>query len=386
MKKIGILTINDYNNYGNRLQNYATQEVLKSLGFHAKTIVNITKNKNEDIEQNGIKYKIRKLKHMPINKIYEKLNLKIWNYIYSKEISQCKEERIKAFKEFTRKYIDETDYYISDDNIPRDLGNKFDYFIIGSDQVWNPNFRHGSSIDFLTFAPEHKRIAYAPSFGISKIPEEYINIYKKWLKEMYKLSVREDAGARIIKELTGRDAVVLVDPTLMLTKEKWLSISKEAANKPKGKYLLTYFLGDVPKENKKRIKLIASKNNLEIVNLANIKDSKTYIADPSEFIDYINSASIFLTDSFHGAVFSILLEVPFIVFNRKGSIQSMNSRIDTLLYKFKLESRRANNLLDDKNNLFDNNKIFEVDYSHIPPILKAERKKAYEYLKEALNI
>ena len=107
-----------------------------------------------------------------------------------------------------------------------------------------------------------KRIAYAPSFGISKIPEEYIDRYKTWLSEMYKLSVREEAGAKIIKELTGRDAVVLVDPTLMLTKEKWLSISKRAKNKPEGKYLLNYFLGSVSKETKKKIKSIATKNKL----------------------------------------------------------------------------------------------------------------------------
>lgn len=341
------------------------------MEFDVKTIVNIIKNKSS----NSVKYKLRKVKYMSTNLIYKELNTRLNNYLYKKN----KTERIKAFKEFTRKYIEETDYFISDNNIPDDLSQEFDYFITGSDQVWNPNFRHGSTIDFLTFAPRHKRIAYAPSFGISKIPEEYIDRYKTWLSEMYKLSVREEAGAKIIKELTGRDAVVLVDPTLMLTKEKWLSISKRAKNKPEGKYLLTYFLGSVSKETKQKIKSIATKNKLQIVNLADIRDKKTYTADPSEFIDYINSASVFLTDSFHGAVFSILLEVPLIVFNREGSIHSMNSRIDTLLSKFKLESRRANNITD-------NSQIFEIDYSHVPPILEAERKKAYEYLKEALNV
>lgn len=379
MKKVGILTINDYSNYGNRLQNYATQEVLKNMGLNAKTIINITKNENENSQSNQIMYKIQKIKHMSFSEIFKKVNTRIWNYIHTKEINKCKTERIKAFKEFTQKYIDETDYFISADNIPDDLSEKFDYFITGSDQVWNPTFKRFSKVDFLTFAPRHKRIAYAPSFGISKIPEEYIDRYKTWVSEMYKLSVREEAGAKIIKELTGRDAVVLVDPTLMLTKEKWLSISKRAKNKPEGKYLLTYFLGSVSKETKQKIKSIATKNKLQVVNLADIRDKKTYTADPSEFIDYINSASVFLTDSFHGAVFSILLEVPFIVFNREGNLPSMNSRIDTLLSKFKLESRRANNITD-------NSQIFEIDYSHVPPILEAERKKAYEYLKEALNV
>jgi hypothetical protein len=80
----------------------------------------------------------------------------------------------------------------------------------------------------------HKRIAYAPSFGVSEIADEHKENYKEWISGIHKLSVREDDGAKIIKDLTGRDAPVLVDPTLLLTKEKWMTISKEAVNKPKG--------------------------------------------------------------------------------------------------------------------------------------------------------
>ena len=78
----------------------------------------------------------------------------------------------------------------------------------------------------MEFAPKEKRIAYAPSFGIPKIPAVYKEKYKKWIMEIPYLSVREESGAKIIKELTGKDVPVLIDPTLMLTKEKWLSIAK----------------------------------------------------------------------------------------------------------------------------------------------------------------
>lgn len=379
MKKVAILTINDYNNYGNRLQNYATQEVLRGMGLHVKTIVNNTKYENKNNKNSRIKYKIRKVKHMSVNEIYEKTNSRLWNYVHRREISECKAKRIRVFKQFTDNYIDETNYCISNNNVPNDLADKFDYFITGSDQVWNPTFKRFSQVDFLTFAPKHKRISYAPSFGISEIPFEHIENYKVWLSQMDKLSVREEAGAKIIKDLTDRDAIVLVDPTMMLTKEKWLSISRAADNKPKNKYLLTYFLGKVSKKTKETIKIISNKNRLEVVNLADIRDGETYIAGPSEFIDYINSASVFLTDSFHGAVFSILLEKPFIVFDRKGNYLSMNSRIETLLNMFKLSSRKSNNI-------FSNNQVFEVDYSHVPPILEKERKKAIGYLKDALNV
>lgn len=259
------------------------------------------------------------------------------------------------------------------------FSNRYDFFVTGSDQVWNPNFRKGSPIDFLTFAPSENRIAYAPSFGISEVPQEYVENYRLWLSEMAHLSVREEDGARIIKDLTGRVAPVLIDPTIMLTKEKWLSISEVPSNKSMKPYLLTYFLGEVSKGRTKMLKDIAKKNDLEIINLAQIKDKVAYLSGPSEFIDYIKSASIFCTDSFHGAVFSILLDTPFMVFKREGKSPSMNSRIDTLLKTFKLESRLAEKVKT-------NDQIFDVDYSHTVPILEGERKKALNYLKNALEV
>lgn len=372
MKKVAIITLNGYFNYGNRLQNYALQESIKKLGFEVETIINDTKFNKENTNKIS---KIKKLKQKNMKELYEILNKKIENYLYK----DLKQQRTQIFKDFSLEHITETNFSISENNIPNDLSNRYDFFVTGSDQVWNPNYRKGSSIEFLTFAPREKRIAYAPSFGISEIPDKYIKNYRLWLSEMSHLSVREEMGARIIKELTGKEVPVLLDPTMLLTKEEWLSISKVPSNKPIKGYLLTYFLGEVPKERKKLLRDIAKGNNLEIVNLAQVKDKTPFLSGPSEFIDYINSASIFCTDSFHGAVFSILLETPFIVFNRKGKSPSMSSRIETLLRTFKLESRAAENI-------HSNRQIFEVDYSHVLPILQKERNKSINYLKNALNL
>lgn len=370
MRKIGIMTLNGYYNYGNRLQNYALQESLKFLGFVVETIINRrTPKKTKFIKR------IHNLGTNSYKEIYIKAYNKTWRKIRKKSIVK----RTENFKEFTLNYINETNYFISENNIPKNLSDRYDYFVTGSDQVWNPVNTLGSSIFFLTFAEKHKRIAYAPSFGVSEIKPEYKEKYKEWISEIPWLSVREDDGARIIKELTGRDAPVLVDPTLLLTKEKWLSIAKEAQNKPKGNYLLTYFLGGIPPKYKKQIKKIAKVNNLEVINLADIRDKETYRTGPSEFIDYINSCSVFCTDSFHGAVFSILFEKPFIVYERMGSTLSMFSRIETLLKKFKLESRKAENIKS-------NEDVFNIDFSHVPAILEAEKKKSYDFLKEALNV
>lgn len=373
MKKVGIITINDYRNYGNRLQNYAVQEVIKSLGFEAETIINTYKvsriDRLRNIENKSLLYIINKILH----KIKNKLNRD------NKKYTILNNKRVKSFKKFTNQYIKETNFEINQNNIPEDLSEKYDFFIVGSDQVWNPHFRKNSPIDFLTFAPSNKRIAYAASFGISELPREFIEDYKDRLSQMAYISVREDAGAKIVKDLIGREVPVLIDPTLMLNKEEWFSIMKQAKNKPQVPYLLTYFLGEISFENKKWIYSFAKENNLEIVNLADIKDEERYLADPAEFLDYINSSEVLFTDSFHGAIFSILFEKPFIVFNRISTTQSMNSRIDTLLSKFNLESRRWDNI---KNT----NDILSIDFAHVQKILKAEREKALKYLKNALDI
>ncbi len=373
MKKIGLITLNGYVNYGNRLQNYALQEVLKSYNYEVDTIwVIIKKNNPSDFT---FKDKVYTTLNRSPKENYEKIIDKIKGKLIKNKLAKQREE---IFREFSEQYIHETPYKVSEESIPKDMADEYNYFVTGSDQVWNPFFRKGDSTYFLTFAPKEKRIAYAPSFGTDKVPNDLIENYKSWISDMGSLSVREEAGAKIIKELTGRDAPVLVDPTLLLTKEQWLSIAKQPSNKPKEQFLLTYFLGDTFNDSKNRVKEIAKQNNLKIVNLAQPKDKVPYLSGPSEFIDYINSAELFLTDSFHGAVFATLLETPFIVFNRSGKFPSMNSRIDTLLNTFKLKDRHIDKI-------DSNEDIFDVDYSHVPNILEIERRKAFQYIEESLR-
>lgn len=372
MKKVAILTLGGYFNYGNRLQNYALQEVVKSLGFHTETI----KNNAYDASASESRKKrmFDRFRNKSLRLICKILKNKIINCIYKKRI----EQRISIFKQFTLDYIYETDFMVLDGDIIKSLGKRYDYFITGSDQVWNPDYLFGTSVNFLTFAPKNKRISYAASFGVSLIPQSHIEEYRQWISDMHKLSVREDDGAQIIKQLSGRDAPVLIDPTMLITKEKWLSIARAAYNKPSKDYMLTYFIGSMPLKYKEKINIIVKERNLEVINLGNILEKRTYETGPSEFIDYINSCSIFCTDSFHGVVFSILLGKPFIVFKRVESSASMYSRINTLLDKFNLNSRKVENMEI-------NESIFKIDYSHIPPILTEERAKAFEYLKDALK-
>lgn len=377
MKKIGILTINDYNNYGNRLQNYALQEVLKSLDLNVETIVNKTSFDYLFMPNESKLDKIQRLLRLSPQEINSKINNKIYSVIYNTKIKQSKLKRSREFVDFTKNNIIETDYFITEDKLENEKLSEYEYFVTGSDQVWNPSFRGGSYIDFLTFSPPEKRVSYAASFGVSHIPEEYITDYSRWLSEMSFVSVREEAGAKIVKNLTGRDVPVLADPTLILPKEQWIEVSKKANNRPDTPYLLTYFLGGPSKETRKKLDKLAREKNMTIINLGDITERETYETGPSEFLDYINNASAFFTDSFHGVVFSIIFETPFVVYERQSSGASMYSRIETILNNFDMKNREAKSFKDD---------FFSMDFSGTHEVIDREYNKSVNYLKEALRI
>lgn len=378
MKKIALFTINAYSNYGNSLQNYAAQEYLKSLGLEVETVKNLTVYSKYSSRPSFLS-RAKNMISMNPSTVYNKIKTKVLHRLNQSSTNYLERLRRDNFKIFTENYISETDYTITDLDIPNDLGTRYYYFITGSDQVWNPFFARTSEIDFLTFAPKNKRISLSASFGISNIPDNHRSRFIRWISEMEHISVREDAGAKIVTELTGKRAEVLVDPTMLLDKEQWLKIAKPAANKPVKSYILTYFLSGMTEEVNYQIKHLAKLNNLEIINLFDMKDKDSFIAGPCEFIDFVSGCAVFFTDSFHGAVFSILFEKPFIVYERITEIDSMFSRITTLLEKFNLNKRKVESVIT-------NEDVFKVDFSLVSGILKEERKKAYDFLKRALEV
>lgn len=338
MKKIGIVTIYDLSNYGNRLQNYAVKKVLRNI-------------------YDGAVKEISAVNH----------------YLLLKNLIQYRKASCKRMLKFYRFSASSRDIeYLCDYN-----DNEYDYIICGSDQLWNPYWTD-NKFTFATFASKEKRIAYAASFGVSNIPEKKKNQYIKCLSEMKAISVREEAGAKIVKDLTGCDVEVLIDPTLMLDQSDWISVARKPKHFWKKNYIMTYFLGEIASEYRNYISKIAEEMECDIVNLEKENPNNYWNSvGPAEFIWLIEHCSLFFTDSFHGSIFSILMEVPFVVFERKSNIGSMSSRIDTLLKKFQLEDRKYNNE--------SIKKILDVNYSHIPMILEEERKKTYDFLKAAIQ-
>ena len=248
-------------------------------------------------------------------------------------------------------------------------------FFAGSDQLWNYHFASSRFDDFfLTFADPAKRIAISGSFGVEEIPGKWQQTYRDGLCGFAHLSVREDAGARIVKDLTGRDAPVLVDPTMLLSRDEWLKTARKPRVDCTKPYVLKYYLGDEAEEEK--IDTWAKENDYEIYEMCNKKNPNLYVAGPGEFISLIANADLVCSDSFHCIVFSIIFGKPFVVYSRRGNADYMTSRLDTLLGKFGFQERWKHLLAPER--------YLSCDYSRVDTIMAAEREKVMTYIQQAL--
>jgi len=358
MNKIAIITIFDENNYGNRLQNYAVQKVLEKSGCEVQTLKNYPSFNNN---------------FFSIGRLFLK---QVHNLLLKFKMDTTTKNRYRNFHEFTQLYI-HTGKVITKKNANKFV-SKYDYFITGSDQVWNPNFGRLSDIDLLTFVPYKKSISLSASFGVSEIDDKYSLKVKNALENMKSISVREDAGKEIVMSLTKRnDVEVLIDPTMLLDASEWDQVSKRPSMLENEKYIFNYFLGCLSNERQEEIQRIAIENQCKVINILDPNDS-FYVCGPSEFIYLEKHAFLICTDSFHSSVFALLYNRPFIIFNReeKGLV-SMNSRIDTLINKFHLNNRYYN-----ENGITNEN--MNHDYKDAYNILKIEREKSYRFITESL--
>lgn len=360
MKKVGIVTLHGNFNYGNRLQNYALKKAVESFGFEVETVI---------VPLNCLTFKqriFRKVKNtfkkITINK--NKAN-KNWEQLLS--------TKEPMFTPFTEKYLNNRRIY-------KGINNDFSFFIVGSDQVWNPNYIGENSLFFLSFADKYKRISYAASFGVSEIPENMQVFYSKMLSSMEKISVREEAGKQIVESLTDKKAHVLVDPTMLLSVDEWnqlINSKKDLKDPQNKKYIYIYIVETLSEEYYLKIEKYAKENSLEIIQvMGHHFDSNYKIYDPIEFIEKIKNAQMIFTDSFHGGVFSIIFHTPFVIFDRSEG--NMGSRIDTLLDTFNLQKNKYT-----KNMNFQ--ELLNTDFSNVDDKLAEKRAESISFLKKALN-
>lgn len=342
MKKVAIITFTYGNNYGQRLQNYALQNVLKKYNLDVYTIPQRKKIHN-------FKQKIKKI-----------INLRF---------TICELYRSKLFELFDKENIIYYKHFIAENLESFNVFNMFfDVFVVGSDQVWNPFSPDVNETFFLTFAEKSKRIAYAPSFSVDELPIECIEKYKKYISgfDNDKISVREDRGADIIKNLGG-DSCVVLDPTLLVDKNIWGIVSKKPNIQIKSGYILMYILGN---DKKSSIDRYAKNKGLEIIILkeGTKEFSKT---GPAEFLYLIENAEYIITDSYHGTIFSILNHKQFRNISRETDEFCMKSRFLTLYDKLGIDPEEIYGEIDSS---------YLLDYNLIDEKIEHERKKSQHFL------
>lgn len=372
-KKIAIATLYTGFNFGSSLQAYAVKTLMEDLGYTAE----IWKVKGSIIKGRDIR--LQKLFVMLIRAIFIKngyKQLKNYKKGYAKKISEGSKAK---FNYFANNFLAVRELAYSK---MRKLAKQECYkaFVCGSDQIWNATALYIDPFYYLRFAPQEKRVAFAPSFGKAQVLSANQKKIKKYISQIPYKSVRERSGAYIVQNLTGESIPVLVDPTLLLDEKKWCDKLK-IKDVERSSYLLAYFLD---KPNKKAIKImeqLKAEYGLKIINLPyEFSDEQSFnslSAGPDDFLSLIKNASFVCTDSFHGTAFSLNFNIPFYTFERNyGMAEKQSTRIHSLLSKTNMLNRFEPNTIND---------CFKISFDFVNEILCIEREKAIMYIEETLK-
>ncbi|MBQ9813160.1 MAG: polysaccharide pyruvyl transferase family protein [Thermoguttaceae bacterium] len=380
---IGIVTFTFGTNYGCHLQRYALQTVCERLGFRPRAIL-----VSEDaLRQNKLKRAEHRVKR------FLKFVCPIQFY---DSFFDAQNRRQKAFHDFERAFLRTTKKFHSYASIKANASFGFDAWIAGSDQIWNPFFtKNPTFYDFfmLDFAPNEKKVAYAPSIGVSRIADKYVERFRR-LSSFRFLSTREFEGSRELERILGREVPTVVDPTLLLTSKDWDVVAIRARPLETSRYILCYSLGNL-EPVLRRAKAVQKTLHCEIVFLEeDIKTTRAIKkiggadvivaknAGPCEFVNYVKHAECVVTDSYHGTIFSIVYRRPFFTMKRdiENAEKSMNSRIFTLFSMLQLENR----LFDPSNEQTIAEADLYVDYDNVKKLLQERVEFSLNYLKNAL--
>lgn len=351
-------------NYGGILQNYALQMVLKHMGHMPVTIDYIYK-------PSFVRYLLSICKTIVLKCVGKKCSFVKFNFKRSENIQNFIDKHI-IVTEKVHKY-------------KKDIILKLNAkaIIVGSDQVWRAIYNYGVLEDmFLKFAQtlDIKRIAYAASFGIDELDnytKKQIKICSSLIKKFDLVTVREKSAVSLCEKYFDISPICVYDPTLLLSIDDYIALCSDIP-KRNYRFIVAYILDSSP-EIKNRIKTIAQQKGIEMIYITADKDLTFSI---EEWLSLFRDADFIITDSFHGTVFSIIFNVPFIsIVNSQRGV----SRLESLLSNFRLENR----IIPSYNNLnirfFDEISQSSIDYTQIDILLKNNRERFIYILYDVLN-
>lgn len=386
-KKVGMAINYDYPDYGGMLQAYASYRKIKDLGYEPEAI-NIDSLSGE-IRKRKIRYFARNIFDASIVKEKSRIVLKKIRSKLNSDLNRNLAKRNQAMARFSKMKFKTSRQYESWASLA-DGCNGYGAVVVGSDQLWLPSNIAGDYYT-LSFVPDNvKKIAYATSFGVSKIAKGQEKKAKEYLSRIEFLSAREESGRKIIKKHTGRDVPLVCDPALLLTADEWdEEISQDRI--VKDKYIFCYFMGDNPWQ-RAFVKKLKKKTGCKIVALLHLDqyiesdekyvDYAPYDISPADFINLVKNADYVCTDSFHGTVFSIIYQKEFFTFKRfsdKATL-STNTRIDSLLKNMHLQQRLVNES-DSVTAMLER----KIEHSDVQKRLVEFRNSSLRYLIQALE-
>lgn len=386
-KKVGgvIIMHPGQNNYGTSLQGFATVRIVQLLGYDLRIIRYVKKRTFKELMitlpgliRSGA---LKQIKFAYYQKRIIKNNPEYRNLIAV---------RTQSVDKFKANHFDNiSDYYIGYKNLSEGSRN-YDIVFVGSDQVWGPLSLYARFYNLLFVDKSIPQFSYSSSFGRSSVLPWQQKRVKEFLDRMDAIGVREIKGKEIVDSLSIKKAKVVLDPTMLLTKEQWeeaISDSKEEYSEP---YILCYMLGP-RKDNREIVTNLGKDLNLKVLVFSHMDwyepadvgfgDIVNNTANPLDFVKLIKDAKYICTDSFHCTVFSILLHKRFLTFYRLKPTdnKSSHSRIDSLLSITGLENR-----------LFQYYSIpqliSDIDYSVVDKRLEEMREESLKFLKECLEI
>lgn len=367
--KIGILTQMLWGNYGGILQNYALQTVLKRMGHNPQTINYYFSNRRVfDGVVAWCKYFVRLILH--ITNIGDK----------PRSINGCVYNRNDGVVKFCRKYINET-YPIRGRKLRSRIYDRYDAYIVGSDQTWRPAYNRGDRLyymylDFVQNNDYVKKIAYAASFGVDnwEYNDEQTDKCKELIKKFDAISVREASGINLCRDYLNVDAQHVLDPTMLLSADDYCKLIENSGEKYNYNGEVCVYILDMTPQKETLIQNFCNKNNLSWYRVGAPYENGD-VPSIESWLAGFDKAKYVITDSFHGSVFSIIFNKPFVSIG--NDVRGM-SRFNSLLGVFNLEDR----LVSEKDELIT---ITPPNWEAVNAILSEWQKKSINFLKTNLS-
>lgn len=383
--KIGLVCNFYIYNYGSVLQSYALQQFIYNTGRDIEVInYRDVANRSKKIE---ILLKLKLKDILNTNKIISKFNIKR-EMKHDESYYRIVSKRKQSYDEFVAKhfFLSKKCNSISD---VQELCDEYHTILLGSDQLWGPADLIRDYHTLRKFPKGKKRVAYATSFGVANLPAFLNTVVKDFIPQIECVSVREKSGQNLIQKICGRDVPVVVDPTMLLSKEQWKTVFSE--NRIiNDRYVFCYFLGE-NKNHIQAVKKFCNEKKIKIVSILhpeNYNIKKYRFADiypdgvgPAEFLNLIYNAEYVVSDSFHASVFSVIFNKKFMVFDRYNSAskESRNTRIENLLNMLQLTDRYFT-YQDMLSSLMDK----EINWDLVSRKLELCRNYSIEYLENSL--